>query len=632
MSRLLRLLRTRWWIVLLLALVNAWIAGSLTDLRNEELPELEAIAAVTYVPRLGEVDDEPVLTRLQEDTDGALEANEEELGERNGLFGWEVAAIETDERDYRLLFIGRADDPSDAEEIAGELRENFISAGYLEEARLGELDTQLDLILAELGVLRERIDEATAQEPVDPEVELQRLLLSAEMDALRGRYAGLTSQRLAPPSEDRTLESIDEEIASIRVRLSELQTEFALLPSPPEEITEDAPPEESLPTTIDRLQYEQLQGVYQELFIRRLEAQSGGGVQPIVLQPTALEPTPKGLNQAIGGLVGVAAALFGLVLAERARNPVWPAVEVGGITVLEVIPPRPLFISGARPWYLRNPAGERKSGIQRLRSVVEVLENDKGATIGISGVSVPAQDVHELAADLAVSLAVSGRRTLLVDANLKAPSHLVEFGPGQITLPRLLRGLVNADENMRNEVETMLDRSTETVPNLRGLSAGEHQLDAADLLSRPEFGVLLESAREMFDMIVVSCAPASEASAHVLFQRLQAVILMGTAGQTTTDSVVGIGRSLADRRAHLLGLVLMSRPLGLLRRGRRFLESRAYRRSRRPAAIRGTPTQHPQPRWRPLLDRFSRNSSSRTSPEDGAGESGTHKQDSATRS
>lgn len=585
MSRLLRLLRTRWWLVLGVALLNVWIAGYLTDLRNRELPEWDAIAPVVYSPRLGEVDDEPVLARLQADAEGARESTSDLLEAREGLFGWETAAIEADERSQRLLFVGRGDTPEQAEAEAEELRQRFTEAGFLDEARIGELDNQLDLILDELGLLRQRIDAATATEPIDPQDELRRTLLDDEAGALRSRHAGLSGQLLGPPPEGRTIESIQEEMELIRQRLAEIQAELATLPAPPAQADggedEDAPPpEESLPTTIDRLQYEQLQAVYQELFIRRLEAESGGSTQPITVHESSLQPTRKGLNQALGALVGVAAALFGLAMTDRARDLVWSASDADGVSVLQGLPPRPVFTSLARPWYLRSPPGERKSGIQKLRSVVEVLEGDGGVAIGISGISSSAEDVHELAADLAVSLAVSGRQVLLIDADVDQSSRLVEFGRDRVALSELLRVPVDRQGDGGRELETQLLESTEVITNLRAVPAGRHQLDAADTLSRPEFGALLDTARRMFDLIIVSGAPASEPGAHVLSQRLDAMILMGSAGQTAVSSVVAVTRSLTDRRARLLGFVLLSRSFGLLRRTMRRLRTRSTRRGR----------------------------------------------------
>lgn len=585
MSRMSRLIRTRWWVVLGLALFNAWIAGYLTDLRNQELPEWEAVATVAYTARLGEVDDEPVMARLSEGAAGALEANSEALEATNALFTWETAAIETDDRTQRLLFIGRGATGTEAIAKAEELQQRFIDAGYLDEARIGELDQQLDRILEQLGELRDRIDAATATEPINPAVELERALLMDEFSSLRGRYASLRTQLLSPPV-DQTTESIEAELALVRDRLVELHAELGSLPPPPaedgstRESESTPPPVESLPTTIDMLQFEQLQGVYRELFIRRLEASSAGTVQPTFVRESTLQPVSKGVNQAAGALVGVIAALFGLVMTDRVRGPLWSADEVEEAHVLQVLPPRSLWTSQERLWYLRTPPGERKAGIQKLRSVVEVLEADGGVALGISGVAVAPEDVHELAADLAVSLAVSGRRVLLIDADVDNPSGLVEFGHDGITLADLLCLATDGQSHGQQELATALSNSSEVATNLWAVPSGIHQLDAADTLARPEFGSLLEAARRMFNMIVVAGTDSVRPSAHVLSQRLDAMMILGGVGQTTASAVTAVTRSLSDRRARLLGLILLSRSFGVLRGRMRRLRGKSSLRSR----------------------------------------------------
>lgn len=590
MSRLPSLLRTRWWVVLGLAVLNAWVAAYLTDLRNRELPEWEAIAPVAYTPRLGEVDDEPVMTRLSEGAAGALEANSQALEATNGLFTWETAAIETDDRTRRLLFIGRGATTEEAESRAEELRQRFVDAGYLDEARIGELDDQLDRILEQLGELRDRIDAATATEPVDPAIELQRALLMDEFSSLRARHASLRTQVLAPP-EDQTIESIETELEAVRNRLGELHAELGSLPPPPTADgspgeAESAPPlEESLPTTVDMLQYEQLQDVYRELFIRRLEAASAGSIQTTFVRESTLQPISKELNQAAGALVGIIAALVGLVITDRIRGPLWSAGEVEEVPVIQELPPRPLWSSQARPWYVRTPPSDRKAGIQKLRSVVEVLQGDRGVTIGISGVSASAEDVHELAADLAVSLAVTGRRVLLIDADVDNPSGLVEFGHNGVTLAELLRMPTDRPDTAAREIDDLMAANGELVPNMHAVPAGNHQRDAADTLSRPDFEVVLETARQRFEMIIVTGADAVQPSSHVLSQRLDAMIVLGATGRTTASTLTSVARSLADRRARLLGMVLLTRSFGMFRRTARRLRSRAYMRgttSRRP--------------------------------------------------
>src|SRR5690606_13187285 len=96
----------------------------------------------------------------------------------------------------------------------------------------------------------------------------------------------------------------------------------------------------------------------------------------------------------------------------------------------------------------------------------------------------------------AVSLAVQGHRTLLVDADLRKPGlsreHLKEPG-GDRGLGSYLDGQASpADACVRTPV-----------PKLYLMSSGEMKPNASELLSGTRFPALLEEAYRWFDRVVI---------------------------------------------------------------------------------------------------------------------------------
>ena len=93
-GRLQRILRARWWALVLIAMVSIFIANELTDFRNEQLPSREALATVTFQRLLGELSDEGRLTRLANAESVAVDVNSIKLAERlHPLAPWELASI-----------------------------------------------------------------------------------------------------------------------------------------------------------------------------------------------------------------------------------------------------------------------------------------------------------------------------------------------------------------------------------------------------------------------------------------------------------------------------------------------------------------------------------------------------------
>ncbi len=114
-DRLRRILRARWWALVLIAMVSIFIANALTDFRNDQLPAREAVATVFFQRLLGELTDEGRLTRLANAESVAVDVNSIKLAERlHPLAPWELASIVTDERSFELIFTGRGSTDEEA--------------------------------------------------------------------------------------------------------------------------------------------------------------------------------------------------------------------------------------------------------------------------------------------------------------------------------------------------------------------------------------------------------------------------------------------------------------------------------------------------------------------------------------
>jgi Mrp family chromosome partitioning ATPase len=97
------------------------------------------------------------------------------------------------------------------------------------------------------------------------------------------------------------------------------------------------------------------------------------------------------------------------------------------------------------------------------------------------------------------------------------------------------------------------------VHGLRAIRSGNGKRDAADVLSGYRFELMLEVARELFDLVLISGSQLGEAASHVLAQRVDDVLLVASAGHTVTRSLEAADRDYAIRRATLLGVVLLRR-------------------------------------------------------------------------
>ena len=153
-----------------------------------------------------------------------------------------------------------------------------------------------------------------------------------------------------------------------------------------------------------------------------------------------------------------------------------------------------------------------------------------------------------LAANLAVTFAQLGERTLLIDANLRAPLQHLLFG----IEPRY--GLVDCIKG--EDLENALAK----VPGIGCLSvlcAGEPPPNPQELLGRVSFGYLMETAPVKYDVVIVDTPPIREcADAQLIASRARGAILAIKRHSVRLDDVLRAKAQLESAEVSLLGAVI----------------------------------------------------------------------------
>jgi protein-tyrosine kinase len=154
-----------------------------------------------------------------------------------------------------------------------------------------------------------------------------------------------------------------------------------------------------------------------------------------------------------------------------------------------------------------------------------------------------------LAANLAVSFAQLGERTLLIDANLRAPSQQTLFG---LTAKC---GLVDFIEGRES-----LDKVLTAVPGFSRLSvmcAGAPPPNPQELLGHISFGYLMETSPTKYDVVIVDAPPMLEcADAQIIAARAGGVVLSTKRHRTRLADAIRVKSQLQPAGAVLLGAVI----------------------------------------------------------------------------
>ena len=153
-----------------------------------------------------------------------------------------------------------------------------------------------------------------------------------------------------------------------------------------------------------------------------------------------------------------------------------------------------------------------------------------------------------MVANLAVSMAQSGKSVLVLDADMRHPAQHKLFGldNGQGLSVALVQ-----EQDYRDYI-----RET-TVPGLMVLTAGPIPSNPADLVGSKRMKRLIEEASEQFDMVLIDTPPVIAFSdAAILAQKVDGVILVLASGEVNKDYAQTAKEYLDNVGAKILGAVL----------------------------------------------------------------------------
>ena len=306
---------------------------------------------------------------------------------------------------------------------------------------------------------------------------------------------------------------------------------------------------------MDSATQESAEGQALEARLHQLEtgaAVATGGVQVVrpAAVPSSAAPRLTPLSMGVAILLALALAALAVFVVERFDRRLLDeeAVEDAfGLPVIGDIPPaRP----GERHERARTAAFETLAG--RLRFATGSVSGRVLMVAPIVGFSD-----DDTAIRLVESLADIDPRVLLVDANFRRPGSGPEVEGG---LADVLRGVAAIDD----EILTVSESGGASSPRERRwelLAAGQCAGHPAAMLSSPEMAIVLESARERADDVIVAAPPLDRpASALGLATLCDAILLVVRERTTTRDEARAARAALMATTTPVVGIALEREP------------------------------------------------------------------------
>ncbi len=196
---------------------------------------------------------------------------------------------------------------------------------------------------------------------------------------------------------------------------------------------------------------------------------------------------------------------------------------------------------------LTDPRSPVSEAYRTLRTNLSFYSLDNPIRSLVITASASDDDKSAVAANLAVTMAQSGRSTILVDSDLRRP-----------TLHDLFQ--LDAEPGLTNVILGEYDglplQETEVV-NLSLLASGPKPPNPADMLGSKRVDALIEELVGKADFVIFDTPPAiAVTDAAVLGAKVDGVLLVISAGKTRRDHAERAKETLEKARARIVGVTL----------------------------------------------------------------------------
>ena len=319
--------------------------------------------------------------------------------------------------------------------------------------------------------------------------------------------------------------------------------------------------------------------LYDSLETKLKEAQISSGLKSSnlrIVDPAMIPSTPsrpaKGRNIALAFLVGLVGGIGLALLREYLDNTVQTPDDVETLARLPALAVVPafgaqvaeaksvgFFKTASTKGHQRHielvaqhlPKSPMSESFRALRTALLLSRPDRPPQVILVSSALPREGKTTVAANLAVTLAQLGDKTIIVDADLRKPGvgRLLNLGTGKHAgLSSFLAGVSTLD---------LVSVPHPAIPNLTAIPTGPLPPNPADLLASHKLTDAIAELRTKYKFIVIDSPPIMAASdAVILSVKADGVLLVVRSGETPKVAFTRTCSLLTSVNCHLLGIVL----------------------------------------------------------------------------
>ncbi|MBI5230782.1 MAG: polysaccharide biosynthesis tyrosine autokinase [Coriobacteriales bacterium] len=292
-------------------------------------------------------------------------------------------------------------------------------------------------------------------------------------------------------------------------------------------------------------------------FVGALEVPSANRASPVkitVIKPAVLPVVPdsprKKLALALGLLVGLGLGVGAAVLRDTLDQSIGTrhdAGEIAGAPVLSAIVED--VTVKETPLIVHDAFSPRAEAFRQLRTNIRFLSVDTEVRSLVVTSSVPGEGKSTTSANLAIAMAQSGERVVLIDADLRRPTIGDMFLlPGGVGLTSVLLGDVqpaDAVQKWRDDLDLWVLASGPIPPNPSELIGSHRMVEIVDTLVEQGY------------MVIVDSPPLLPVTDATILARITAgAVVVAKVTSTRVDQLAAAADTLRAAGAPVLGVLV----------------------------------------------------------------------------
>ena len=475
----------------------------------------------------------------------------------------QATAAQIDDTQFVQLTV-KDTDPERAALIANGLvkvlidqNEQLQSVRYISAEQ--NLQNRIDEAQQQIAILQNQINEISSAT-----VENQLLSVQTQIDDLQNQVTALNVEITKIDPENATDEEISmladyqaqlDQLTPVLSLYQQIYTNLVVLKTPAQGNTSTTTQLDQLRTTLELYQQIYISSIGSLETLRLTRAQNTPNVVQVESAVTPSSPiSPKPMQSALlAGGIGLLVTAGIAFLVEFLDDTIKTPDEVKEILQLPVIgligelrkKTKEEKIGNYVAYHPRSPVSE---AFRALRTNLEYSSIDKPLRSILVTSAGESEGKTTVATNLAIVLAQSGKKVLLLDSDMRRPNVHAQFNiHNRVGLSDLVRGKLTVDNVIRVLPE---------IKNLYIITSGGLPPNPAELLGSERMRTILEEMKSIYDIIVLDSPPMLVSDAQIMSTRTDGVIYVIVPGNTHSVAAKRPLEELMRINANLLGVVM----------------------------------------------------------------------------